>query len=341
MGPKTKLLPLVLALGCCPTACAEPAGSWHGPRVIIVGVDGLSVDGVSTARVPRLRELMARSAWTLEARGVLPTLSSPNWASAINGASPAQHGITSNGYLRHMVEFQPVCRTEDGKFPTIFGLLRSTYPASRIAVFHDWDGFANLLEKRAPDVLRHVAGAAKTTAAAIAYWTANRPALMFLHLDNVDHAGHAHGWFSKEYYQAVEDADGYVGQVLDMVDALSARESTYVLITSDHGGTKHGHGKNSLGEIQIPWILAGPGVTHARIAVPVNIFDTALTVAWIFHLEPSQCWIGRPVLNAFQPSLVAARANMPFSDCAPVAQLAGAADRPADRQKVQLATAKD
>jgi hypothetical protein len=331
MGPKTKLLPLVLALGCCPTIFAEPAGSWHGPRVIVIGVDGLSVDGVATARVPRLRELMARSAWTLEARAVLPTLSSPNWASAINGASPAQHGITSNGYLRRMVEFQPVCQTGDGKFPTIFGLLRAAYPTSRIAVFHDWDGFADLLEKHAPDVLRHVAGAAKTTAAAIAYWTANRPALMFIHLDNVDHTGHAHGWFSKEYYKAVEDADAYVGQVLDMVDALSARDSTYFLVTSDHGGTKHGHGKNSLPEIQIPWILAGPGVTPARIAIPVNIFDTALTVAWIFQLQPSECWIGRPVFTAFRQSLVAARTNADarasLPDCAQGRQLTGAADQ--------------
>lgn len=319
MGPKTKLLPLVLALGCCPGIFAAPAGSWSGPRVIIIGVDGLSADGVSTARTPRLHELMARAAWTLEARAVLPTLSSPNWASAINGASPAQHGITSNGYFRHMVEFQPVCRTEDGTFPTIFGLLRAAYPASGIAVFHDWNGFADLLEKQAPNVLRHVAGAAKTTAAAIAYWTAYRPALMFIHLDNVDHTGHAHGWFSKEYYQAVADADAYVGQVLDTVDALSARESTYILITSDHGGTKHGHGKNSLSEILIPWVLAGPGVTPGKIGVPVNIFDTALTVAWIFNLDPSVCWIGRPVLTAFRPSLVAvhasAAAHAPPPDC--------------------------
>lgn len=327
MGPKTKLIPLVLALGFCPASFGEPAASWPGPHVIIIGVDGLSVDGVSTANVPHLRGLMARSAWTLAARGVMPTLSSPNWASAINGASPAQHGITSNGYLRHMVEFRPVCQTDDGKFPTIFGLLRADYPTSKIAVFHDWAGFADLLEKRAPDVVRHVAGAPKTTAAAIAYWTANRPALMFLHLDNVDHAGHAHGWFSKQYYQAVEDADGYVGQVLDMVDALSARDATYILVTSDHGGTKHGHGKNSLAEIQIPWILSGPGVTPGQIAVPVNLFDTALTVAWIFRLEPSVCWIGRPVLTAFSPSLVAsrnaaARASLP--DCAPGRQLTNA-----------------
>lgn len=300
MGPKTIPLTLVAALACCLAALAEPPGAWHGPRVIIIGVDGLSVDGIATARVPRLRELMNRSAFTLEARGVLPTLSSPNWASAINGASPAQHGITSNGWLRHKVEFQPVCRGEDGKFPTIFGLLRADYPASKIAVFHDWEGFSDLLEKSAPDVMRHEWGPAKTTAAAIAYWRENRPALTFIHLDNVDHEGHGHGWYSRQYYRAVEAADGYIGQVLDMLDSLSARDSTFVLVTSDHGGTAHGHGKNSLPEILIPWILSGPGIAPGRIAAPVNTFDTALTVAWIFHLDPPQCWIGRPVLTAFR-----------------------------------------
>ena len=324
MRTKTFLLPLVLALAGGTFAFGQPAG----PRVIIVGVDGLSVDALRTARAPRLHEFMPRAAWTLEARGVMPTLSSPNWASAINGAAPEQHGITSNGYLRRKVEFRPVCRTADGTFPTIFGLLRAEHPAARIAVFHDWDGFADLLEKRVPDVMRHVPGADQTTRAAIDYWTANQPDLMFIHLDNVDHAGHAHGWFSRQYYEAVEAADGYVGQVLDMIDRLQARTSTFVLVTSDHGGTRHGHGKNSLEEIQIPWIFAGPGVTPGQIGAPVNTFDTALTVAWIFHLDAPTCWIGRPVLAAFSPSLVTAHdgalRGMP-PDCAPNRQLAGAA----------------
>lgn len=308
MGSKTTtILFVVLAFF---AFSAQPAGA-AGPNMMIIGVDGLSVNGVTTAHVPRLRELMSRSAWTLEARGVMPTLSSPNWASVINGAAPEQHGITSNGWLRHKVEFQPVCRGEDGKFPTIFGVLRAEYPASRIAVFHDWRGFSDLLEKHAPDVMRHEAGPARTTKAAIEYWKRNRPALMFVHLDNVDHAGHAHGWFSKEYYAAVEEADSYVGQLLDMVDSLSARESTYVLVTSDHGGTQHGHGKNSLAEIQIPWILAGPGIAPGRISMTVNTFDTALTAAWIFHLDVPQCWIGRPVLAAFSPATIVAHAGAP------------------------------
>ncbi|MGA2136054.1 MAG: alkaline phosphatase [Bryobacteraceae bacterium] len=319
MGPRTTLLALVLAV-CCAVLSAQPSLPEAGPHVIIIGVDGLSVDGVAKARMPHLRELMSRAAWSLEARGVMPTLSSPNWASAINGAAPEQHGITSNGYLRHKVEFQPICKTPDGKFPTMFGLMRSEHPASKIAVFHDWDGFADLLEKHAPDVLKHVAGAADTTRAAVAYWTANRPDLMFIHLDNVDHAGHSYGWFKKQYYEAVEAADGYIGQVMDMVDTMKSRGNTFILVTSDHGGTNHGHGKNSLAELQIPWILAGPGVTTGQISAPVNIFDTALTVAWIFHLDPPSCWIGRPVMAAFNPALVAthdAAVHPPGPDCSP------------------------
>jgi arylsulfatase A-like enzyme len=142
----------------------------------------------------------------------------------------------------------------------------------------------------------------------------------------VDHEGHAHGWYSKEYYRAVEAADGYIGQVLDMLDALSARESTFILVTSDHGGTAHGHGKNSLAEILIPWILSGPGVAPGRIAAPVNTFDTALTVAWIFGLDTAAVLDRPPRLTAFRPSLVACAntAHAPLPDCA-----------------VQLATAKD
>jgi len=92
--------------------------------VIIIGVDGLSVDGVSKAQSPRLHELIARGAWTLEARGVMPTLSSPNWESAIGGAPPEQHGITSNGHLRRLVEFEPACHGAEGKFPHLWRIAR-------------------------------------------------------------------------------------------------------------------------------------------------------------------------------------------------------------------------
>jgi len=242
---------------------------------------------------------MERAAWTLTARGVMPTLSSPNWESMIGGAGPEAHGITSNGYFRRLVEFEPVCHDADGKFPTIFGVLRQQRPESGIAIFHDWKGFAELVESRAPDVMQHEAGAGRTVQAAMEYWARVHPALLFVHLDNVDHAGHAVGWVDKAYYNAVTQADEYVGEILDAIDRDGASSQTFVLVTSDHGGTRKGHGKNSLAEIQIPWILAGPGVVARHLDSIVNTADTAATLAWIFGLDMPECWTGRPALAAF------------------------------------------
>ncbi|HTX37904.1 MAG TPA: alkaline phosphatase family protein [Bryobacteraceae bacterium] len=276
-------------------------------HVIVFGVDGLSVDGVNRSNSPRLHQMMQESAWTLEARGVMPTLSSPNWASMIDGAGPEQHGITSNGYLKPMVELQPVCRDEAGMFPTIFEVLRQERPAADQAVFHDWPGFANLVEKSAPDVLQHEHGPVKTVEAAMKYWREKHPELMFLQLDNVDHAGHASGWSSREYLREVEDDDRLLGLMLDMLQETPVGDSTFLLVTSDHGGKGRNHGKNSLEEIQIPWILHGPNVAPGRLAASVYTFDTAATIAWILGVAPHACWIGRPVMAAFQPAAITAR----------------------------------
>jgi hypothetical protein len=329
MSLQTRLGFIVLSLGAAVSAHAQSGLAIREPHVIVIGVDGLSVDAVQNAPTPRLHDLMARAAWTLDARGVMPTLSSPNWESVIGGAPPEQHGITSNGYFRPLVEFAPACRDVEGRFPTIFGVLRDQKPASRIAVFHEWGGFANLLERRGPDVIRHETSGARTLAAGLQYWGERHPSLLFLHLDGVDHAGHQTGWFSANYYRAVQEADGYVGQILDEIRREDAWDSTFVLVISDHGGTRHGHGRNSLAEIQIPWILAGPGVLPGRLSTPVNTYDTAATLAWIYGVETPACWTGRPVLAAFQRHLLLTRTRpapaLLQPSCAPITPLTGAA----------------
>jgi arylsulfatase A-like enzyme len=199
------------------------------------------------------------------------------------------------------------------------------------------------VEPRGPDVMKHESTGERTLAAALHYWKANRPALLFVHLDGVDHAGHETGWLSRNYYNAVAQADGYLGRVLDMLDK-EAWESTYVLVTSDHGGTRHGHGRNSLAEILIPWILAGPGIHAGRLSVPVNTYDSAVTLAWIYNLDMPACWTGRPVRAAFETSVMLSRARTApaprSSECTPGSAghlpLTGVALQvPSDIQRVQ------
>ena len=72
-------------------------------------------------------------------------------------------------------------------------------------------------------------------------------------------------------------------------------------VTADHGGVGKKHGQATMAEIEIPWIIAGPGIAAGQeITAPVNTFDTAATLAHILGVKPPECWIGKPVLSAFR-----------------------------------------
>ena len=77
-------------------------------HVIIIGIDGMSPDGIKNAKTPVMDNLMKNGSFTMHARNVLPTSSSPNWASMIMGAGPEQHGITSNKWELNDHELPPL-----------------------------------------------------------------------------------------------------------------------------------------------------------------------------------------------------------------------------------------
>ena len=270
-------------------------------HVVVIGIDGLSPDGVRKAGKPHLDALMKEGAFTLHARGVMPTSSSPNWASMIMGAGPEQHGVTSNDWETNKFEIPPTSLGSGGIFPTIFGVLREQRQDAIIACFYDWQGFGRLVERQALDVIEHVKDAIETASHASKYIKETKPHFTFIHFDGVDHAGHGFGWTSPQYYRAVELADSLIGALLDSIKEAGLAEKTIVLVTSDHGGIGTKHGNATIVELEIPWIIHGPGVDRGKeIKSPVNTYDTAATLAHIFGLKAPDCWIAKPVLEAFQ-----------------------------------------
>ena len=124
-----------------------------------------------------------------------------------------------------------------------------------------------------------------------------KPALMFLHLDLMDHAGHTEGWESPAYARALAHCDELLGQLMDHLRESRMLGSTIVLVSSDHGG----RGGSTMTELEIPWMIRGPGVAAGKeIAEAIDTFDTASTVAYLYHLKQPGCWLGKPVLQAFQ-----------------------------------------
>jgi predicted AlkP superfamily pyrophosphatase or phosphodiesterase len=282
-------------------AAAAHAAALPGvEHVVVVGFDGLSPRGIQAARTPHFDAVRRVGAFTWHARGVMPTSSSPNWASMIMGAGPEQHGVTSNDWMPDQFDIAPVVTGPGGIFPTIFGVLRGQQPRAVIGVFHDWEGFGRLVEKGVPDAVEHHKGAENTMRRAIEFAVRRRPRLLFIHLDHVDHAGHKFGHGSPEYIAAVELADALTGQLLEALDQAGMRTHTILLLTADHGGVGRKHGGATMAEIEIPWIIAGPGVAAGReLRKPVNTYDTAPTLAHVLGLTPPDAWIGRPVLEAF------------------------------------------
>jgi hypothetical protein len=268
---------------------------------IVIGIDGMSPDGVQKARTPVMDRMMKEGAYTFYARGVLPTSSSQNWASMVMGAGPEQHGITGNGWERDDYPFPPVIVGPEGLFPTIFCQIKKADPMAETGIIYDWDGFGRLCEKSCISYDKDAAGEDSTALLASRYILEKKPRFLFVHLDHVDGAGHGAGHGTPAYYSAVEKADSLIGEIWNAIEKAGMASETVLLITSDHGGKGKGHGGESLEELEIPFILYGKGVKRGQqIIQPVYQYDNAATVAFVLDVPVPYAWTGRAVKSAFE-----------------------------------------
>lgn len=269
-------------------------------HVIIIGVDGLSPRGIDAAATPVMNHLIRRGAYSFEARGVFPTSSAANWASMLMGAGPEFHGVRSNDWRRSNARIHPAATAKGGLFPTVFDVVRADRPDAIIAAIYDWDGIGGLFSPGCLDADIGTHGPEATAAAASAYFVEHGPALMFVHLDHVDAAGHTSGWHTDAYYEAVERADHAIGVILDAVRSSGLEDKTAVIISSDHGGVGTSHGGESMDELIIPWIASGAGLAEGRrITRPISTTDTAVTAADLLGVSPHPAWTGRAVREAY------------------------------------------
>lgn len=236
----------------------------------------------------------------MHARAVLPTSSSPNWASMIMGAGPEQHGITSNAWEKDNIVLPAVAQYDDFLFPSIFHLVDYQIEDAEIGAIYHWGGFGRLFEESAVDYDVNPNTEEETAALAASYIEEKKPNFVFIHFDHVDHAGHEFGHGTAEYYWAVEKADTLLGQVMGSIGKAGISSKTLVIISADHGGLGKGHGGESLKEIEIPFVVWGKSVKkNHKIKYPVYQYDNAATVAFALGLKTPEAWIGRPVMTAF------------------------------------------
>ncbi|MBE7551859.1 MAG: alkaline phosphatase family protein [Anaerolineales bacterium] len=280
------------ALATPPCPC-DPACPCQINHVVIISIDGLRPDAIERADTPILDGLRTQGAYSPAAQAVLPSVTLVNHAAMLSGMSPAKHGIYWNSNDPDLGKI---------KGPTLFSAAHEAGLSTAMVV-----GKPKLEHLVLPGSVDNYIYAGFTDRQvvneAIPLIQTNMPALLFIHLPDVDSAGHAIGWMSLAQLLAVSMTDSLIGEIVAALQEQDYLSQTLLIITSDHGGSGRRHGSDSPEDTTIPWLAVGPGVP-AGVVLPgeITTYDTAATALSALRVPIPPEWDGRPVLEIFEPA---------------------------------------
>lgn len=274
------LIVLAAVVGCSPASAPDPAPLV--PKVLVVGIDGMRPDAMVQAATPAIDALvddgvLSVTAQTQQAAG---TVSGPGWVSVLTGVDADKHDVWGNEGFGD----------RDPAWPTLFGRAHDAGLSSATAI-HWIPIQGSIIE---PGTVGHIEladddGVATAMAEIL---DEEDHDLHFVHLDDVDHAGHDSGFSAQNpaYVTAIEDQDRRIEQ---LVDALQGRptwidEDWLVVVVTDHGGDATGHGAQNPECRTIPLLLSGPAAPAALDGA--THMDVHPTVLAHLGLDPEPAW---------------------------------------------------
>ncbi|MCM4152736.1 nucleotide pyrophosphatase [Arenibacter sp. N53] len=276
-------------------------------RVVVIGLDGISVDGYNTAKHPNLDALMADGVLSLNTRNVMPSVTLPNWTSHLTGSGPEQHGVLSNGWELDKVILPAVETDSEGYYPSIFKILKEGVPNVKTAFYYNWAELINSFNPRYLDVVSFEEndGYQNNYGRALDFIKRNKsnPTMVFLYSVHTDHAGHNHGWMSPEYITSIEEVDVHIGEFINKLKEEGLYEDTHFMFFTDHGGVpESGHGGITRQELEVPWAITGPGISKGRrLKEPNNSVNTAMTISHLFGCRNVPLsWTGEVPMSIFE-----------------------------------------
>lgn len=253
-------------------------------KVLLILVDGMRPDALCD--IPEAQEMIRRSAYTLSARTVMPSVTLPCHMSLFHSVDPMRHGTTTNTYAPQVRPIRGLCEV-------LFAAGR------KCAFFYNWEQLRDLSR---PDSLTfsyfckgkdlgYPESNSMVTEAAAKFLNENPTDFAFLYLGYSDEAGHEHGWMSEKYLEAVKYSWKNIETV---VNSLS--EDYTVIVTADHGGHDRHHGTEMNEDMTIPLIIMGRDFKAGTELQNASIKDIAPTIAKLLGTEPDGDWEGKSLI---------------------------------------------
>ncbi len=234
---------VLLLVSSCTTSRPNPAPA---DQLILISIDGFRWDYLKKCPTPALRQLAAAGVHATRLTPSFPSKTFPNHYTLVTGLRPEHHGIVSNNFFdpalkasfnknssedngdgRWWQQGEPVWITAEKQGVRSACFL---WPGGEAEIHGRRSSFYRPFEKRLTSNQR-VDGLLEW----LALPAGQRPRFSALYLDVVDVAGHKYGPEAPETIAAVQEADAALARLLDGLTRLGLRDSTSLVVVSDHG----------------------------------------------------------------------------------------------------------
>jgi predicted AlkP superfamily pyrophosphatase or phosphodiesterase len=290
--PQCRFAPVALLLTALALVAASGAAAPAAEFVVHISVDGLHPGhlqrAVDAGEAPTFKRMQAESAWTPNARtDYSHSVTLPNHTCMLTGRPTLQpdgmtgtlfHGYTSNSLPRRGATLHNNRRGPGHYVASTFDVIHDAGRSTALFASKDkfviyeqsYDATAGGEHERGRDkidVYYYQDEPAPTYCSQmnerfLADMAARRFNYVFVHYRDPDTVGHAQRWGSGAYHQALRTVDGYLADLLRLLEndpALSGK--TTIILSADHGGIDFDHQDASLAEdYTIPLFVWGAGV---------------------------------------------------------------------------------
>lgn len=240
-------LAVMAALSMAP---AQAASTPTRPLLLVISLDGFRNEYLSRGLTPNLAALAAAGVKAAAMRPAFPSVTSPNHYTLMTGLWPDHHGIVDNEFVDPAMGGAafgaPKTDYADPRWwKAATPLWVTAQHAGLTTAANDWPGDDAVAVdgSRITYVVRAGRGSAPTVLKAqtdgVLAWIdlppAQRPALILLHFDPVDFAGHLFGPDSPQVNTAIGQVDAAVGELVAGLKARGLEDKVDLVIVSDHG----------------------------------------------------------------------------------------------------------
>lgn len=247
-------------------------------RVLLIGVDGLFQYCLDKAETSGIKRIQDNGSYTYRARTAIEAMSGPGWSNILCGIDTEDSGIVDNNWVpqyltRNHSAIIPI--TGYTPIPCVYEEIKKNNKDLITKTSYAWDFMMYFGNSFIPgkfiddehycfpyDTLETTNDCDLKSKNDTLKFIGDDFDFIFSYYGSVDETGHLTGFCSDRYIQQVNTINGHINSILDELDKQGIADSTYVILTTDHGAQRgtSWHGAQNDDNLLIPWMVKGPGI---------------------------------------------------------------------------------